>query len=99
MRNSPFWWVLIVFMVVLDIYVFQALKVIAPAPGSRYRPLVIYGYWILSVAALLTLLILPYLHFENQAKLAKSTIFALVAGLFFAKLVAALFFVIDDLRR
>ncbi|RYY62855.1 MAG: metallophosphoesterase [Chitinophagaceae bacterium] len=99
MRNSPFWWVLIVVMVAIDIYVFQALKVIAPAPGSRFRPFVLYGYWILSIGALLTLLLLPYLHLEHQAKLIRSTIFALIAGVFFAKLVAALFFLVDDLRR
>ncbi|RYY55332.1 MAG: metallophosphoesterase [Chitinophagaceae bacterium] len=99
MRNSPFWWVLIVFMVVLDIYVFQAVKVIAPSPGSRFRPFVIYGYWVVSALAILLLILLPYLHFEQQARTTRSTIFAIVAGLFFAKLVAALFFVIDDLRR
>jgi predicted MPP superfamily phosphohydrolase len=42
---------------------------------------------------------LPYLHFEQQAKLFRATIFAVVAGLFFAKLFASLFFLIDDLRR
>ncbi|MET0635394.1 MAG: metallophosphoesterase [Chitinophagaceae bacterium] len=99
MRNSSFWWILIVFMVLLDIYVFQALKVIAPQPGSRYRPIVLYGYWVLSALALLTLLILPSLHLDNQAKLTRSTVFALIAGIFFAKLVAALFFIIDDIRR
>jgi len=45
------------------------------------------------------LLLLPYLHFDKQAKLAKSTIFAMIAGLFFAKLIASLFFVVDDVRR
>jgi len=99
MRNSSFWWVLIVFMVLIDLYVFQALKFIAPQPGSRYRPVVLYGYWIISIGALLTLLTLPYLHMEHQAKLTRTTIFAVIAGIFFAKLVASLFFAIDDIRR
>ncbi len=99
MRNSKFWWVLIAFMVLLDLYVFQALKVIAPAPGTRGRSILFITYWVVSVSALITIIILPYLNLNGPNKFARTTIFAIVAGLFFAKLLAALFFVIDDLRR
>lgn len=99
MRNSPFWWILIGFMVLLDLYVFQAVKVVAAPTGSKTRAFIHYGYWILSIGAIVALLILPYLHFEHQAKLARSTIFAIIAGIFFAKLLAAVFFLVDDIRR
>lgn len=99
MRNSPFWWVLIGIMVILDIYVFQAVKIIAGPTGSKTRMFICYGYWAVSAIAIITLLILPYLHFEHQAKLTRSTVFAVIAGLFFAKLVAAIFFLADDIRR
>lgn len=99
MRNSPFWWVMIVLMILLDIYVFQAVKVIANPLGSRARAFVYGGYWLVSVAAIVVLLILPYLQFAHQAKIMRTTIFAIVLGLFFAKLIAALFFLIDDIRR
>lgn len=99
MRNSPFWWILIGFMVLLDFYVFQAVKVVAAPAGSKTRVFIYYGYWVLSILAVLTLLILPYLHFEHQAKMTRSTIFALIAGIFFAKVLAAIFFLIDDIRR
>ncbi len=99
MRNSPFWWILIGFMVLLDFYVYQAVKVISASAGSRTRMIVHYGYWVLSAGAILLLLILPYLHFDHQSKLARSTIFAIIAGIFFAKVLAAVFFLIDDIRR
>ncbi|PZR26203.1 MAG: metallophosphatase [Citrobacter freundii] len=99
MRNTPFWWILIGFMVLLDIYVFQAVKVISSPAGSKTRIIIYYGYWIVSIVAILTLLILPYLHFEHQARMTRSTIFALIAGVFFAKLIAAVFFLVDDIRR
>jgi predicted MPP superfamily phosphohydrolase len=99
MRNSPFWWVLIGFMVLLDFYVFQAIKLVTLPASARIRTIIHISYWVVSVAALAMLLILPYLQFDNQAKLARSTIFALIAGLFFAKLIAALFFLVDDVRR
>jgi uncharacterized protein len=99
MRNSSFWWILIGFMVLVDIYFFQAVKVVSHAAGSRTKTFIYAGYWILSASAIIILLILPYLQFQHQAKLFRTTIFALVAGLFFAKLIASVFFLIDDIRR
>jgi uncharacterized protein len=99
MRNSPFWWILIGFMILLDFYVFQAVKLLSSTGGSRTKAFIYYGYWAVSALAIITLLVLPYLHFESQAKLSRSTIFALIAGLFFAKLIAAVFFLVDDIRR
>ncbi|MEQ1678283.1 MAG: metallophosphoesterase [Chitinophagaceae bacterium] len=86
-------------MVVLDIYFFQALKLITHSANARTRTIIYGSYWFLSVAAILILILLPYLHFEKQARFSKSTLFALIAGLFFAKLVASLFFLVDDIRR
>lgn len=99
MRNTSFWWILIGFMGLLDIYFFQALKVITHSTTARTRIIIHTTYWVLSVFAIVMLIILPYIHFEKQAKLARSTIFAMIAGLFFAKLIASLFFMIDDIRR
>ena len=99
MRNSPFWWILISFMVFLDIYFFQAIKFVAHSAGTRTKTFIYAAYWIISVGAIVTLLILPYLQFHNQAKLFRTTIFAMIAGLFFAKLIASAFFLLDDIRR
>ncbi len=86
-------------MVLLDIYVFQAVKIIAHPAGNRTKTIIYAGYWILSIAAIIVLLILPYLHFAHQARILRTTIFAIILGLFIAKLIAALFFFIDDIRR
>lgn len=99
MRNSPFWWFFIGVMVLLDFYVFQVVKFLAASAGTKTRTFIYYGYWGISVLAIITLLILPYLHFQHQAKLVRTTIFAVIAGVFFAKLIAAVFFLIDDIRR
>lgn len=99
MRNSPFWWLLIGFMVLLDIYVFQALKVVTGNASPKIRLAVHSGYWVVSASAIILLVLLPYIHFERQARIGRSTIFALLAGLFFAKVVAAFFFILDDVRR
>ncbi|MEO8403182.1 MAG: metallophosphoesterase [Chitinophagaceae bacterium] len=99
MRNSPFWWVLIGFMVLLDLYVFQAVKLVAGPAGSKTRTIVTYGYWSISIIAIIVLIVLPYIHFLQQAKFTRTTIFAVIIGLFFAKFIAAVFFLIDDIRR
>lgn len=99
MRNSPFWWILISIMVLVDIYFFQALKSISHSSSGRTRTIIYSGYWILSVSAIVILILLPYLHLDKQLKFIRTTLFALIAGLFFAKLIACLFFLIDDIRR
>ncbi len=99
MRNTPFWWILIGMMVLLDIYCFQALKVVTQTASNKTRSIIFAVYWTISAAAIIILIILPYLKFEQQAKVFRATIFALIAGLFFAKLIAAVFFLVDDLRR
>jgi len=99
MRNSPFWWILIGFMILLDFYIFQSVKTVSAPAGSRTRSILYYSYWVISVASIVTLLILPYLHFEHQAKVVRTTLFAIIAGLFFSKLIAAVFFLVDDIRR
>lgn len=99
MRNTPFWWILIGIMVLLDFYCFQAVKVVTQSAGTRTRHVIFTLYWIISAAAILTIIILPYLKFEHQAKFLRATIFAVIVGLFFAKMVAAVFFLIDDVRR
>src|SRR5690606_38496878 len=99
MRNSPFWWVLIGAMVVLDIYVFQAIRFVTLSSSGRTRTIIFTSYWIVSGLALLVLLALPFIHLHHQVKGLRATIFAIVMGLFFAKLVAALFLFVDDARR
>lgn len=99
MRNSPFWWIFIGFMLLLDLYFFQALKTVSHAASPRTKTIIYVSYWALSAAAIILLLLLPYLHFEKQAKFIRTSIFAIIAGLFFAKLIAAFFFLMDDLRR
>ena len=58
MRNSPFWWILIGFMVLLDIYVFQAVKVISQSAGAKTKLIIYSVYWTISANAILNFVIL-----------------------------------------
>jgi predicted MPP superfamily phosphohydrolase len=99
MRNTVFWWVFIGFMLLLDFYVFQAVKTISHNSSPKTRLILFISYWVISISAIIVLLVLPYLHFEYQSRLIRNTVFACIAGLFFAKLVASVFFLVDDARR
>lgn len=99
MRNSGFIWVIILILLVLDIYVYQALKVVAQGSGQRTRIIIFSSYWLISAMAILFLVTMPYLKPENWPKGVRTYVFAIVLGLFFAKLLSVIFLVVDDVRR
>ncbi|MDX1936141.1 MAG: metallophosphoesterase [Flavihumibacter sp.] len=99
MRNSGFLWVIVALMIVLDFYVFQALKVVTQTALPKTKLILYSIYWTLSVLALAILILMPYINFDSWPKTLRTYLFATVVGLFFAKLIASLFFLVDDVRR
>jgi predicted MPP superfamily phosphohydrolase len=98
MRNAAFAWVFMGIMILLDIYVFQAVKVVAPS-SQRARFILVSAYWAVSVIALVMIFMLPYSNAATWPKWIKTYLFPIVIGLMFSKLVASLFIAVDDLRR
>lgn len=99
MRNSPFLIILISLMVLLDFYVFQALKVVTHGASPKARSVIFIIYWSLSILALLLLIFLPMLQLDTFSKGLRSVVFAVLIALFFAKFTAAVFMLVDDVRR
>ncbi len=98
MRNSGFLWIIIGLMVVLDVYIFQAIKVVAPnAPKLRLALFIVY--WVVAVVALGIMILLPNINYEAWPKAVRTYVFAIIVGLFFSKLVASMFLAMDDIRR
>jgi predicted MPP superfamily phosphohydrolase len=99
MRNRSSWWIIIVIMLLLDLYVFQVIKSLASGASERTRVILYSIYWVVSVSAIAFLLLLPYLNTEIWPKNVRNYVFATIAGLFIAKLLATIFFLLDDTRR
>lgn len=99
MRNSGRWWIIVVVMVLLDWYIFSAIRHLSHAASERTKAIVYTTYWVISAAAVLGVLIFPYMQSVHVSKFFRNYLFAIIVGLFFAKLIAAVFFVIDDVRR
>lgn len=85
-------------MVLLDVYVFQAIRIVAP-DSPKLRTLSYIIYWAISIACVIVLLLLPNVNYASWPKILRTYVFAIVVGLFFSKLIAVVFLAVDDLRR
>ncbi len=86
-------------MLLLDTYVFQAIKTVSQS-GSQKTKLAIYIiYWSLSVLCIIGFLLFVSTGPEFLSKKIRTYLFATIIGLFLAKLIAVIFFLVDDIRR
>ncbi|RYZ23933.1 MAG: metallophosphoesterase [Chitinophagaceae bacterium] len=99
MRNPTFSLILVAVMLLLDWYVFTVLKVVSSGASQRSRTVLFSAYWVLSAVALVVLLFMPAINASGLPKGLRNFLFVGVVGLFFGKLIAAIFFLIDDIRR
>lgn len=96
MRNWRFVAIVISIAILLDIYVYQVIRSLSQGASARGKLIIFYSYWGISVAFLILFALLPFL---TESPRIRNYIFASFLGLFFAKLLASLFFLIDDIRR
>jgi predicted MPP superfamily phosphohydrolase len=97
MRSRKVQLIFLVIALLLDFYVFQAVKALSQGLTPRWRTIVYGLYWTISVLSLLTFLLLPYLQY--RAPRVHAYLFSIVIGLYLSKLIASVFLLIDDLRR
>ena len=99
MRSATSWWIIALIIFLLDLYVFQALKTVSQQGSDRGRQAIFISYWVVSFFTIATMLSFPYLQFLQTSKIFRNYVFAILIGLFLAKLIGSLFFVADDVRR
>ena len=99
MRNSDSLWVVASIILLLDFYAFQAVKTITASLNTKTRLYVHTAYWVLTVATIAVLLAFAFFHSFQVSKFFRNYVFAILVGLFIAKLIGVLFFAIDDIRR
>ncbi|MBC9930321.1 metallophosphoesterase [Chitinophaga qingshengii] len=91
--------ILVVFLLLLDLYVFQAVRAMVYMSLPRVRAITYVAYWAVSGICVLMVLLLPYIHWHSWPSQLKSYLMALFLGLVVAKLLAVVFLLIDDVRR
>lgn len=92
-------WFFILVMLAIDFYVFQAVRLVTAGLPQKTRLLVHGFYWSFTIAAVVLFILIPIVGFESIPKFIRTYVFAIVVGLFIAKIVASIFFLLDDLRR
>lgn len=99
MRNARFLWIIAIIMAVLDLYVFQVVKSLSQSYSPRARTILFTVYWAISALVIISIFLLPTLTNESWGKSIRNYVFATILGIFFAKVIATIFFLIDDIRR
>lgn len=99
MRRFTGSWILILIMLLIDLYVFQAVKIAVQTTSPKIR-FTVYGiYWTISAIAVIVMAIMPYINLDNWPKILRTYLFATLIGLFLSKAITVVFLLVDDMRR
>jgi uncharacterized protein len=99
MRRFTGSWMVVIIMILIDLYVFQAIKVIMQNAGPKMKLIVFGVYWGVSAVSVLTLVLMPYFNIDNWNKTFRTYFLAILIGLFLSKALTVIFLIVDDLRR
>jgi predicted MPP superfamily phosphohydrolase len=99
MRTPVGAFIFAIIMVLLDSYVFQAIKAVSNDASSKTKAIIFAAYWTISIIAIFGFLIFVFTGPDFLPKKVRTYLFATILGLFFAQLVAVVFLFVDDIRR
>lgn len=99
MRRFSGSWIFIIIILLIDLYVFQAVKLTVQTATPKIK-FIVYGlYWAVSAVVVITLAVMPYINLDNWPKSFRTYWMAIIIGLFLSKALTVIFLVADDLRR
>lgn len=91
--------IFVAIMILLDTYVFQAVRAVSHSASPKTKTIIYVIYWSISILALIGFLVFVFTGPELLPKKVRTYLFATIIGLFLAKLISIIFFIVDDLRR
>ena len=91
--------IFIMVMILLDLYVFQAVKAVSNNALPKTKAIIYSVYWAISILAIIGFLIFALTGPDFLPKKIRTYLFATVVGLFLGKLISVIFFFVDDIRR
>ena len=99
MRSPIGAFIFIVILLLVDSYVFQAIKTVTINSSAKTK-MVVYGlYWVTTILLIIGFLVFVFTNQNLLPKQIRTYLFAIIIGLFLAKLAATFFILIDDVRR
>ena len=99
MRSFTGWWIVIAIILLIDLYIFFAVKFITQNSNDKVRLITYISYWTLTVFSIVVIVLFPYLNVFQTNIVLRNYLFAIMVGLLFAKLIIFVFVLIDDIRR
>lgn len=98
--KTPFMvFVLIAILILLDLYVFSAIRSLSASALPRTKAIIFYSYWFLTLITISTILFMSFSDPKLISRVTRSYLLAIIIGLTVSKIAAATFFLIDDIRR
>ncbi len=99
MRSPTFILIFLAIMILLDTYVFQAIKMVSSSASPKTKTIIYTIYWAISILAIIGFLIFVLTDPDFLPKKVRTYLFATIVGLFLGKLISVVFFLVDDIRR
>ena len=99
MRTPLGAFIFIIVMLLLDAYVFQAVKAVSYSASPKTKSIIIFIYWTISIIVVIGFMLFVFTGPDFLPKKVRTYLFATVIGLFLAKFLAIVFFLVDDIRR
>lgn len=91
--------IFILFSLALDFYVYQALKAVSQSLSPKAKLILFSIYFGISILSIVGFLLFIYTDQALLGKKVRTYLFAVIIGLFMAKMVAIVFLLLDDVRR
>jgi predicted MPP superfamily phosphohydrolase len=89
----------VIIMLLLDSYVYQAIKTVSYSASPKTRTIIFAIFWTISIFAIIGFFLFVFTGADFLSKKIRTYLFATVIGLFLAQLIAIIFFLVDDVRR
>ncbi len=87
------------FALLMDTYIFQAIKTVSQSASPKTRTIIYAIYWTISAIAVISFLLFLFTDHTFLGKRFRTYLFAVSIGLFLSKIIVVAFVFIDDLRR
>jgi len=86
-------------MLLLDFYVFSALKSVSASASENTRAVIFVLYWLVAISAIAGLVLFALTDATFMTKKIRTYLFATILAFVFAQIVSTVFFLVDDVRR
>ena len=83
----------------MDTYIFQAIKTVSQSASPKTKTIIYTVYWTVSALAIISFLLFVFTDQAFLGKKFRTYLFAIAIGLFLSKIIIIAFLFVDDMRR